>query len=91
MDNHPEASSRTVCEIFEDMRRAHETRNFSYLLGLIEEAQYRANRMENAIEKYAGWDGIVKLEQRRIALKEEIKKLRAERNELKPDTVDSDD
>jgi hypothetical protein len=32
------------------MRKAHETRNFSYLLGMIEEAQNMANRMEAALE-----------------------------------------
>lgn len=43
--------NRTLCEVFEEMRKCVETRNFSYLLGLIEEAQTLANRMEAAL-----WD-----------------------------------
>ena len=41
--------NRTVCDVLEAMRKAHETRNFSYLPGLIEEAQDMGNRMESAL------------------------------------------
>jgi prefoldin subunit 5 len=41
--------SRTLCSVLEEMRKAHETRNFSYLLSLIEEAQSMGNRMEAAL------------------------------------------
>lgn len=41
--------NRTICNVLEEMRQCHETRNFSYLLGLIEEAQSMANRMEAAL------------------------------------------
>lgn len=41
--------SRTMCSILDDMRKCVDTRNFSYLSGLIEEAQWGANRMEAAI------------------------------------------
>lgn len=41
--------NRTLCAVLEEMRSAHDTRNFSYLLGLIEEAQSIGNRMESAL------------------------------------------
>ena len=65
-------TDRTLCDILEDMRKCHKTRNFSYLPGLIEEAQYRAERMESAIYT-AG--GMANLEERRAKLKDEIHKL----------------
>lgn len=37
---------RTVCEVFEEMRKADQTKNYSGMLALIEEAQGMANRME---------------------------------------------
>lgn len=41
--------NRTICSVLEAMRKCHETRNYSYLPGLIEEAQNLANRMEAAL------------------------------------------
>lgn len=41
--------NRTICDILSEMRTAYEARNFSYILGLIEEVQSLANRMEAAI------------------------------------------
>lgn len=41
--------NRTLCSVLEEMRQAHKTRNYSYLLGLIEEAQSMGNRMEAAL------------------------------------------
>lgn len=43
--------NRTLCDTLEEMRKCHKTANFSYLPGLIEEAQTMANRMEAAL-----WD-----------------------------------
>jgi hypothetical protein len=43
--------NRTVCSVLEEMRKCHETRNYTYLIGLIEEAQSMVNRMEAAL-----WD-----------------------------------
>ena len=37
---------RDLCTVLSELRTAYETRNFSYMLGLIEEAQSMANRME---------------------------------------------
>lgn len=42
--------NRTLCDVLEEMRATYNTRNFSYLLGLIEEAQTMGERMEAAIE-----------------------------------------
>lgn len=38
--------NRTLCSVLQEMRKAYKTRNFSYLPGLIEEAQSMGNRME---------------------------------------------
>jgi hypothetical protein len=45
------APNRTLCNVLEEMRSCYETRNFSYIKGLIEEAQYMGNSMEAAL-----WD-----------------------------------
>lgn len=41
--------SRYLCDVLEDMRKMHETRNFSGLMGSIEQAQVMASRMEAAL------------------------------------------
>jgi len=75
---------RTMCSILSNMRDCLKTYNFSYLSGLIEEAQYRAERMENALEAYGkGYDGIEAMESDRIKLKDEIRKLKSEKKNLK--------
>ena len=38
--------NRTLCNVLDEMRKCHETRNYSPMLGLIEEAQSMGNRME---------------------------------------------
>jgi cell shape-determining protein MreC len=38
--------NRLLCDVLQEMRKSYETRNFSYLSGLIEEAQSLGNRME---------------------------------------------
>lgn len=40
---------RTLCDVLDEIRKCHETRNYSYLPGLIEEAQSMGNRMEAAL------------------------------------------
>lgn len=75
-----EQGTRYLCDILADMRKAYETRNFSYLLGMIEELQYRANRMESRIEDISS---VESLEIQRLALRAEIKELKAERRKLK--------
>lgn len=43
------AIHRTLCDVLEEMRKCHQTHNYSALPGLIEEAQSMGNRMEAAI------------------------------------------
>ncbi len=38
--------NRMLCSVFDEMRECTKTLNFSYLMGLIEEAQTLGNRME---------------------------------------------
>ena len=76
------ASTRTICVCLEDMRSCLKTNNFSYLPGLIEEIQYRANRMENALEIVSGWDGVPDKIEERDKLKKEIKVLKEEKLKL---------
>lgn len=45
------STHRTLCSVLEEMRKAYENRNFSYLLASIEEAQVLGNRMEAALEE----------------------------------------
>ena len=40
---------RYICDVFQEMRDADKSKNFSYMKGLIEEAQSMANRMENRL------------------------------------------
>ena len=72
-------STRWICNILEGMRTCIKTANYSYLPGLIEEAQYRAERMENALDIK---DDCERYEKARVKLKAEIKKLEAKRDEL---------
>lgn len=64
--------NRTLCDVLGEMRKCHETRNFSYILGLIEEAQAMGNRMEGALEDIRDLRGI----------REEVKELQQKRREL---------
>ena len=68
--------NRTICEVLSAMRDCDKTRNYSYLLGLIEEAQNLANRMEAGL-----WDqkAFVEKEQEYQELKKEVKKLEAKK------------
>lgn len=65
-------SNRTLCEVLEEMRTIVKILNFSYMLGLIEEVQTLANRMEAAL-----WDqkDLEHLRAEKKKLKEEIKEL----------------
>jgi uncharacterized protein YlxW (UPF0749 family) len=65
---------RVICNVFEEMRTCLETSNFSYLKGLIEEAQSYANRMESALENTdMKW-----IERRNKTLKDDKRKLKKE-------------
>lgn len=41
--------NRYLCDVLEEMRKMYETRNFAGLLGVIEDAQRLADRMEAAL------------------------------------------
>ena len=71
-------STRSMCDIIEDMRTMYKTRNFSYMMGLLEELQYRANRMENAFDIKNDVEHYEKL---RIDYKKEIAELKKEKLE----------
>lgn len=61
--------NRTMCDVLEEMRQCHKTRNYAPLLGLIEEAQLMANRMEAGLgEKndYERWRKRVKAEKKEL-------------------------
>ena len=71
---------RYLCSVLEEMRTCCKTLNFSYLKGLIEEAQVLGERMEAALGEKGDlerWHEKVKEE------KEEYKKLLAESNKLR--------
>jgi len=66
--------NRVICDVFHEMRKCNETKNFSYLEGLIEEAQSMANRMENGLGKKKQ---IEEIEKRWLKAKEKSKFLSA--------------
>lgn len=68
--------NRTICDVLEEMRKCNETRNYAPLLGLIEEAQMMANRMEAAL---ADAKDIAKMNEEWHDLRDKVKKLRKER------------
>jgi len=72
--------NRYICTVLEEMRQCYKTRNFSYLEGLIEEAQSLGDRMESALED----KNYIILNRKVLSkLKKEIKELEEKRDELK--------
>lgn len=72
--------NRTMCDVLEEMRMCHKTHNYSALLGLVEEAQTMANRMESGLgerQDYETWHKKVKKE------KVEFKRLLKKTNKLR--------
>lgn len=72
--------NRTLCDVLSEMRDAYETRNFSYLLGLINEAQSFGNRMEAKLNDLHDiedlHDQIKNLEKKRADLVEAVGELK---------------
>jgi hypothetical protein len=69
-----------MCDALEEMRQCHKTRNYAPMLGLIEEVQSMANRMEAGLgEKhdYERWRKRVKSE------KQKLKQLLKKTNKLR--------
>ena len=79
-DNYP---NRTLCDVLTEMRKACKTLNFSYMKGLIEEAQTLGNRMEAKLSDYKDFN--YNLEQKK-ELEEEIKLLQKQKKNLERDT-----
>jgi len=74
--------NRTLCDVLNDMRKCNETRNYTILIGLVEEAQILGNRMEAGL----GDKHDVKSRTERLAeLKKEVKELAAQKKKLKAD------
>jgi DNA helicase TIP49 (TBP-interacting protein) len=71
--------NRTICDVLQAMRQCSKTKNYSYLEGLIEEAQNLANRMEAAL-----WDqkDFEYARKEHKDLKKEIKKLKEQKEKL---------
>jgi cell shape-determining protein MreC len=64
--------NRTLCDVLNEMRECVKTLNFSYLLGLIEEAQTLGNRMEAKLYEIKDFEH----------LHEEIKVLKKKKKKL---------
>ena len=79
---------RTMCDVLAEMRTCVKTNNFSYLKGLIEEAQSYANRMESALQSIdTSWElrKIKGLKDKKKKLKAQILKLEKKKEILKND------
>lgn len=72
--------NRTVCQVLEEMRKLNETRNYSSLLSLIEEAQSMVNRMESKLYTIKDYEHMVKEEKR---LRREVDTLRSIKDDSK--------
>ena len=77
--------NRTLCGVLDEMRKAHETHNYSYILGLIEEVQSMGNRMEAGLYDKGDLEALHKqikeLHQQRKALREDVNALKIEKGE----------
>ena len=71
---------RTMCDVLEEMRQSDKTKNYAYLMSLIEEAQSMANRMEAALSDAKD---IKNLQATVSELKKEVKKLEAKKKKLR--------
>ena len=79
--------NRLLCDVLEEMRKCYECRNFAHLLGLIEEAQMLANRMEAALDDQRD---IKALSEERHRLSQEVKKLNAMMPKKTSEQIDFD-
>ena len=72
-------ANRYLCDVLSEMRKCVKTLNFSYLLGLIEEAQTLGSRMESKLFDIKDFDH---LHEEIRDLKKKKKKLEKEVEEL---------
>ena len=76
--------NRYLCDVLDEMRKCVKTLNFSYLLGLIEEAQILGSRMESKLFDIKDFD----------RLHEEIRDLKKKKKKLEKivkETSEDDD
>ena len=73
-------ANRYLCDVLNEMRKCVKTLNFSYLLGLIEEAQTLGSRMESRLFEIKDYE---RLHKEIRDLKKKKKKLEREVEELK--------
>ena len=77
--------NRYLCDVLDEMRTCYKTRNFSYLMGLIEEAQTMGERMEATLgdkKDYNHWHKKKKEEQVEFnKLRKDADKLRKNKGE----------
>ena len=71
--------NRYICNVLEEMRSCYKTRNFAPLMGLIEEAQTLANRMEAGLEDKRD---VAYYREQRSQLRDEIRKLEKKKAKL---------
>lgn len=76
----PTGPNRTMCSVLDEMRKCDETKNYSYLLSLIEEVQVMANRMEEGLMDISD---IKDLRRAKKELVEEIRELEKEEKKIK--------
>ena len=74
--------SRTICDVLKEIRTCHETRNYSYLMGLVEEAQSMSLRMEAALDSNREYRDYRKLAKEAYA---EYEKIQLKLKKLKTD------
>lgn len=81
--------NRTLCDVLKEMRTCNETRNYSYLLGLIEEAQHMGYRMEAALfdqkDLYKAKKELDKVSKELKALRKEKESLENEKDQIQKD------
>lgn len=71
--------NRTICSVLEEIRTCDKTKNYAYLLSLVEEAQTLANRMEAKLYDLSDYEYKM-IEYKRI--KKEIKELEQKKEDL---------
>ena len=72
-------ANRYLCSVLDEMRECTKTLNFSYLLGLIEEAQTLGSRMETKLFEIKDFErlheDIAKLKKQKKKLEDKIEEL----------------
>jgi len=73
------SANRFLCDVLNEMRECTKTLNFSYLLGLIEEAQTLGNRMEAKLYEIKDFEhlheDIKALKKKKKKLEDKVEKL----------------